>query len=136
MSNAISSHGTLVARNGATIGELRNITPPVLARNTFETTTQNDADASFVMGVRRASGDLQFEINFLPSGDATHGQASTGLLYSYNNGLIDRWNVNFPDGSVWMFSGGITSLAVTANAEGALDAKVSVKVTSAFIKTP
>jgi hypothetical protein len=134
MSNAITSHGTLVKRNGTTIGELRDITMPNLTRNTFDTSNQNDADDSYVVGIRR-KGDLTFGINFLPSGDATHGAVS-GLLKAYQDGSKDLWQGVYPDGSSWYCSGYVTGLAPKAPVDGELAADVTVKLTNAFIFTP
>ena len=134
MSNAISAHGTLVKRNGTTIGEMRDITMPALTRNTFETTNQNDDDDSYIVGVRR-KGDLSFSINFLPSGDATHGKAS-GLIKAWVDGSKDLWSGHYPDGSVWYCSGFLTNVSPKAPVDGSLSADVTVKLTNAFVFTP
>jgi hypothetical protein len=134
MSNAISSHGTVVKRNGTTIGELRDITSPALTRNTFDTSNQNDADDSYVVGIRR-KGDLTFSVNWLQSGEVTHGAAS-GLLKAYQDGSKDLYEMDYPDGSKWYFSGFITNLAVKAPVDGELSADVSIKPTNAMIFTP
>jgi hypothetical protein len=134
MSNAITSTGTILKRNGTAIGELRDITMPSLTRNTFDTSNQNDSDDSYVLGIRR-KGDLQFGINFLPSGDATHGKAS-GLIYAWQNGTKDLWQGIYPDGASWYCSGYVTNVSPKAPVDGALQADVTVKLTNAFIFTP
>ena len=134
MSVAISSHGTLVKRNSVTIGELRDITPPALTRNTFETSNQADSDESFVVGIRRR-GDLQFTVNWLQSGETTHGTVS-GLLKAFTDGSKDLWTVTFPDGSAWNASGFLTNLAIKSPVEGEQSADVTVKLTNAMTMTP
>ena len=134
MSVAITSTGTLVKRNGTAIGELRDITMPALTRNTFDTSNQNDLDDSYVLGIRR-KGDLQFSINFLPSGDATHGRVS-GLIKAWNDGSKDLWSGHYPDGAAWYCSGYVTNISPKAPVDGALAADITVKLTNAFVFTP
>jgi hypothetical protein len=134
MSNAISAHGTIVERNGVEIGELRDITPPALTRNTFDTTTQNDDDDSYVVGIRR-KGELSFTINFLQSGEVSHGAVS-GLLAAYLNGSKDLYKITFPDSSYWMFSGFLSNIAPKAPVDGELSADVTIRPTNAFILVP
>jgi hypothetical protein len=134
MSDAISSHGTIVKRNDTEIGELRDITPPALTRNTFDTSTQNDDDDSYVVGIRR-KGDLSFTVNWLQSGEVTHGSAS-GLLAAYKNGTKDKYEIIFPDGSSWICSGFLSNLAIKAPADGELSADVSIKLSNGMIFNP
>lgn len=132
MSAAVSAHGTLIKRNGTTIGEVRDITPPALNRNTFETTTQNDGDSSFITGVRR-HGEMTFQINFLPSSEATHG-ASTGLIAAFQSGSKDLYEVDFTDGThKWLFSGFVTNIAPSNPADGEASAAVTIMPTNAMI---
>lgn len=130
MSNAITSHGTLIKRNTTTVGELRDITPPPLTRSSFDVSTQNDLDDAYVIGIRR-HGEMQFNVNFLPSGDATHG-TTNGLLYAYSNGTKDAYQVLYPDGSSWSFSGYVTNVSPKAPVDGAFDASVTIRPTGGF----
>jgi hypothetical protein len=134
MSNAITSHGTLVKRNGTAIGELRDITMPSLTRNTFDTSNQNDSDDSYTIGIRR-KGDLTFGINFLPSGETTHG-ATAGLIKAWTDGSKDLWQGIYPDGASWYCSGYTVGIAPKAPVDGALAADITVKLTNGFIFTP
>jgi hypothetical protein len=134
MSDAISSHGTIVKRNGTEIGELRDITSPALTRNTFDTSNQNDDDDSYVVGIRR-KGDLSFTVNWLQSGEVTHGSAS-GLLKAYTSGSKDLYEIDFPDGAKWICSGYLTNLAVKAPVDGELSADVTIKLTNGMSFTP
>ena len=131
MSNAISSHGTLIKRAGTTVGELGDITPPPLMRNTFDTTVHTDNDDSYVVGIRR-KGEVQFNINFLPSGEATHGTTS-GLMKAWVDGSKDLWEIDFPDGTKWYFSGFVTNISPAAPVDGAQTASVTVRPTGGTI---
>lgn len=134
VSNGISAHGTVINRNGVQIAELKDITPPPLSRKSIETTTQNSSDDSYVVGVRR-KGELGFMVNFLPSGEATHNSA-TGLIKAWNDGSKDRYNVLFPDGSDWMFSGFVSNVAPKAPVDGALEAQISIRPSGGHIFNP
>jgi hypothetical protein len=131
MSNAVSSHGTLIRRQGTIIGELRDITPPPLMRNTFDTTTHQDSDDSYVVGIRR-KGEMQFNINFLPDDDATHDEL-TGLIKAWLDGSKDLWQVTFPDGANWYFSGFVTNISPEAPVDGEQSATVTVRPTGGTI---
>jgi hypothetical protein len=134
MSNAISAHGTLISRNGTTIGEVRDITPPPRQRNTFEVTTQNDSDDSYVVGIRR-KGEMTFKVNWLVSGDVTHGPSS-GLQSAYANGSKDTYKVTYPDSSSELFSGFLTNLAIGAPVDGELAADITIRPTGGSIYVP
>lgn len=133
-SNGISAHGTIIKRNGEPIAELRDITPPALTRNPLETTTHNSSDDSYVVGIRRKS-ELGFSVNFLPSDDATHDSA-TGLIKAWNDGSKDRYNIEYPDGSDWMFSGFVTNIAPKAPVDGVLDAAISIRPSGGHVFMP
>src|SRR5687768_11054527 len=133
-SNGISAHGTIISLNGDPIGELRDITPPPLSRNPIETTTHNSDDDSYVVGIRR-KGELQFMVNFLQSGEATHG-TSDGLLAAWAAGSKDLYELEFPDGTEWIFSGFVVNIAPTAPVDGALEANISIRPSGGMIVTP
>jgi hypothetical protein len=133
-SHGISAHGTLIARNGVEIGELRDITPPPLSRKTIETSTQNSSDDSYVVGIRR-KGELSFTVNFLPSGESTH-DSFTGLISAWHTGSKDLYLLTFPDGASWQFSGFVTDVAPTAPTDGGLEAKISIRPSGGHIMLP
>jgi hypothetical protein len=135
MSNAINAHGTLLYRNGTAVGELRDLVPPALVLNTFDVSNQNDSDNAYVVGIRRTS-EMTATINMLLSGDASHGTASTGLVYAYVNRSKDRYNVVYPDGSGFMFSGFMANFAPNAPVDGPLEAKITVRPTNGITITP
>jgi len=133
-SNGISAHGTIIKRNGTPVAELRDITPPPLSRNPIETTTHNSDDDSYVVGIRR-KGELQFMVNWLPFDEATH-DASTGLLDAWATGSKDKYDIEFPDGATWMFSGFVTNIAPKAPVDGAQEASISIRPSGGQIFLP
>ena len=133
-SNGISAHGTIIKRNGTAIAELRDITPPPLTRKPIETTTHNSDDDSYVVGIRR-KGELTFMVNFLPSGEASHN-ASTGLLHAWGTGSKDEYQVLFPDGAIWLFSGFVTNIASKQPVDGAQEANISIRPSGGQVFTP
>jgi hypothetical protein len=133
-SNGISAHGTIIKRNTIAIAELKDITPPALTRKPIETTTHNSQDDSYVVGIRR-KGELQFMLNFLPSGETTH-DATAGLLSAWATGSKDRYDVLFPDGAHWLFSGFVTQIAPKTPVDGSFDASVSIRPSGGQIFTP
>lgn len=133
-SNGISAHGTIIKRNGTAIAELKDITPPALTRKPIDTTTHNSDDDSYVVGIRR-KGELQFMLNWRPSGEATH-DATTGLLDAWASGSKDQYEIDFPDGAVWLFSGFVTNIAPKQPVDGVQEASVSIRPSGGQIFTP
>ena len=131
VSNAISAHGTIIKRNGTPIAELRDITPPALTRKPIETTMQNSDDDSYVVGIRR-KGELQFMLGFLPSDETTH-DAEAGLIKAWAEGSQDLYELEYPDGASWMFSGFVTNIAPKAPVDGGLEANVSIRPSGGHI---
>ena len=133
-SNGISAHGTIIKRNGTAIAEVKDITPPALSRKSIETTTQNEDDDSYVPGIRRKS-EMTFMVNFLPSAEATHGTTS-GLMDAWATGSKDLYEVDFPDGAVWSFSGYCVGIAPKAPVDGGFEAQVTIRPTGSQHMTP
>jgi hypothetical protein len=132
MGLGISAQGTLIARQvqGAgpftTIAELSDITPPPLSRNPIETTTHNDPEEQFVVGIRR-KGEMAFSIFWIPT-NATHDHL-TGLIHSWRNGFRDVWRITYPDGAQWLFSGYVTNVGPAAPIDDALTADITIRPT-------
>jgi len=133
-SNAISAHGTIIKRNGTAIAELRDITPPPLSRKPIETTMHNSDDDSYVVGIRR-KGELQFMLGFLPSADQTHN-AVAGLMKAWADGTKDLYEIDFPDGASWVFSGFVSNIAPKAPVDGGLEANVSIRPSGGQVFSP
>ena len=93
------------------IAELRDITPPALTRNELETTTHNEEDDAYLVGIRR-HGTMTFMVNFVPD-NASHDEA-TGLQQAWLDGTRDIYRITYPDGTRWIFSGFVTNFAPSA----------------------
>lgn len=136
MGDAISAQGTIISRGpGGTgpftaVAELRDISGPALSRNPIETTNHNDADENYVVGVRRY-GEVTFTIGYIP-GNATH-DSGTGLINSWSEGARDIFQVEYPDGSKWLFSGYISNFGANAPLDDGLTADVSIRTTGGMI---
>lgn len=133
-SNGISAHGTIIKRNGTAIAELKDITPPALTRKPIDTTTQNSDDDSYVVGIRR-KGELQFMVNWLPDGESTH-DATSGLLEAWAAGSKDRYDILFPDGAQWIFSGFVVNIAPKQPVDGAQEASISIRPSGGQVFLP
>jgi hypothetical protein len=131
MSDALDSHGTLVQRNGVTVAELRDITPPPLTRNSFDVTPQNENDDAYVVGTVKRRGEMTFAVNFLPSG-TTHGKTN-GLIKAYNDKTRDAYDLIFPNGSRWIMSGFVVNISTSAPNEGPLTGNVTIRPTGAMV---
>lgn len=148
MPDGFSAQGTIVASSqdpnwpptapagGAVsftdIAELRSITPPALTRNELETTTHNEQDDAYLVGIRR-KGTMDLAINWVPSG-ATHS-ATTGLISWWNTGARRIFRIRYPDGSAWLFSGFVTNVGPQAEVDSILTADVSIRPTGGMIFT-
>ena len=133
-SNGISAHGTIIKRNGTPIAELKDITPPPLTRKPIDTTTHNSDDDSYVVGIRR-KGELTFMVNWLPSGEQTH-DATTGLLDAWATGSKDRYDILFPDGAQWIFSGFVSNIAPKQPVDGVQEASISIRPSGGQVFLP
>ncbi len=136
MSDAIASHGTIVAHQPTPggsftdIAELADIVPPPLTRPSAEVTPHNDGIDSYVVGVKRR-GEMTLVLNFLQD-NATHDHI-TGLMKSWILGSKDGFQVTFLDGIVWVLSGQVINVApVTPVREGAQTANVTIRPTGAM----
>lgn len=132
MSNAISAHGTIVAWQptpGGAFSELGEIAgdimAPSLSRNSIEVTTHNDDIDSYVLGVLRRD-EITFPINFI-KGDAGHN-ATTGLQHAIIVNLKTGFKLTYPDGAVWIGSGGVSKFGMKAPVDGALQADIAIRL--------
>ncbi len=126
-SNAISAQGTIIKLNGTPIGELRDITPPELSRKNIETTNHNSDDDSYVVGIRR-KGDLTFEVGFVHD-------VHEALLDSFDAGSKELFEIDFPDGATWLFSGFVSKIGPKQPVDNGQTASVSVRPSGGHIIT-
>lgn len=131
MSNAVSSHGTVISRQPAAtpgvfteIAEMGDLQPPSLSRNTFDVTTQNDDIDAYVAGVLRRA-EITFPINFRWD-EATHNHL-TGLYKAIKDNTLDGYKLTFPDGTEFIFSGFVTNIGMEAPVDGAQRANITIR---------
>jgi hypothetical protein len=131
--DAISAQGTLIARapaatptTFANIGNMMDISGPALMRNEIETTSHNDTEESFTVGIKR-KGPLTFQLGYLP-GNPSHGLVS-GLLKAWNDGSRDVYKITWPDSTLWLFSGYVVNFAPGAPVDDLLTADVTIRPT-------
>lgn len=129
---AISAQGTLVARAPAggsplafvTIGDLEAITPPPETRNEIETTSHNETEETFVVGILR-KGPMTLSLGWKPS-NTTHGPTS-GLQKAIRDGSLDGYRITYPDGWKFIFSGYVTNVGPSAPVDDKLVADVTIR---------
>lgn len=127
---AVNAFGTLLKRNGTTVAEVTDISPPELSRKDIETTHHQSPNMwqEFMKSLKNA-GEVSLSINYIPS-NSTHN-AATGLLGDFaNDTTIDTWTLVFPDSgaTTWSFAGFITKFSSKAPVDGKLTADVTLKV--------
>lgn len=105
------------------IAELKGLKPPALQRNALETTTHNNEEDGYIVGIKRR-GEVDASINFVPDNE-TH----KGLQESWEEGLRDIWRIDFPNGSQWMFSGFLTNFEPDAQVDDILVADLTIRPT-------
>jgi len=130
MSLAVNAFGTLLKRNGTTIAEVTDITPPELSRDTADVTHHQSPGAwrEFIK-ILKDAGEVSFTINYIPT-NTTHN-AATGLLSDFaNNTTVDAWTLVFPDtlGTTWSFNGAVTKFSAKAPVDDRLSADITLKV--------
>jgi cell pole-organizing protein PopZ len=133
-SNGISAHGTIIKRNGTAIAELKDITPPPLTRKPIDTTTHNSDDDSYVVGIRR-KGELQFMVNFLPSGEATH-DATTGCSMRGPRARKTVRHLCSRTARCGCSQGFVTNIAPKQPVDGVQEASISIRPSGGQILTP
>lgn len=130
-SNAIHAFGTLLKRNGTTIGEVYDISGPSLSRDNVEITHhQSPGRWREKMKSLKDAGDVTFSIQYVPT-EATH-RLSTGILADLNTdtGALDTWSIVFPDtgATTWSFSGFIAGFEPKEPIDDRLTADVTITV--------
>lgn len=130
MSLGLNAFGTLLKRNGTTIAEVTDITPPNPSREEIDYTHHQSPGAwrEFGKGLKDG-GEVTFTINYIPT-NSTHN-AATGLLGDFtNNTTVDTWSVVFPDtlGTTWSFPGFVTAFETNAPIDDKLSADITLKV--------
>jgi len=126
-------HGTQVRRsndgtvNGTflTVGRVRDVTPPPLARDTVETTDMESEDRweEFIGGIKR-SGELSFDITFDPGSTET-----TEFMGDLNTDTARYYSLVFPDASEWKFKALLIGFEPTVPVADKMAASITYKLT-------
>lgn len=119
--NAISAHGTVLKFNGTPVNELRDVGAPQLMREITEVTRLSDRDERVKVGIKR-NGVINFELNWVAT-DPTH----LGLLTAWVNATEDTYELDFPDGAAWSFTGFVANIAPMSPVDGLQAARVTVR---------
>lgn len=137
MTQALAAYGTLLKiGDGAgpevftTIAEISNLGGPALSQDPIDVTHHSSPGAwkEFVGGLLDG-GELSAELNFIPT-EATHRDASGGLLNDLKNRTLRNFELVFPDGgaTTWSFSAFITGFEIGAPVDGKLSASMTIKL--------
>lgn len=107
------------------VAEVHNISGPSLSRDSIETTHHGSTGGfrEYLPGLRDG-GEVTIDLNW-DHGNATHAGLYTQIDSGTDNG---NFQVEFPDATVFEFSGHVTSFDVTAPIDDRLTASVTFKV--------
>lgn len=126
-----SAFGTALTRGaypGTEIAQVTNISGLSISLDTVDV-TEHDGDGweEHIATILR-SGTITLDIVYDPS-EATHKNASGGLLYDMAQRVLGTWNLVFPTTPVkyFTFSAYVTGFTPAAPVEGALTASVTLK---------
>ena len=126
-----SAFGTVLELDGTPIVAIQNIGGPKLSTDTIDVTA-HDSPGSWeeVIATILRSGELSLDIEYDPA-EATHKNASGGLLYCFMQRSTNVYTMTLPDTgtSDWVFDGIVTGFEVDAAYDGALTAAVTIKLT-------
>lgn len=141
MSNAISAFGTLLKMGDGqspevftTIAEIRSISGPSFQADVLDATVHNTATPwrEFISGLLDG-GEIQMELNFIPTGATHTAAASGGLLYAFRNREQANYQLVFPDSgnTTWTIPALVTGFEMSADPAEILSASVTFKVNGA-----
>lgn len=126
-----SAFGTALTKGaypGTEIAQVTNISGLSISLDTVDV-TEHDGDGweEHIATILR-SGTITLDIVYDPS-EATHKNASGGLLYDMVQRVLGTWNLVFPTAPVkyFTFSAYVTGFTPAAPVEGALTASVTLK---------
>ena len=134
MSNALSSHGTILRMgDGGTpevftpVAEVLDIDGPGLSRNMHDATPHSDNFEKVVPGGILHTEALTFRINLIPT-DPTHDE-NTGLLAAIQDKRDVNWQLEFPDtgSTIYNFPGFVQNYKPLSPVDGILQAEISLK---------
>lgn len=139
MSDAISAHGTLLKKGNAaspevftTVAEVLDIEGPALEREEYDTTNHGSTNWEETLPGLKKGGEVTFEINYLPT-NATHKNASGGLLYDWAQGTSANWQLVVPSSptATFAFAAWVKSFQPKEPVADKLSASVTLRLTGA-----
>lgn len=130
MANGINAFGTLLKRNGTTIAEVNELSPPGMSREEIEYTHHQSPNMwrEFGKGLKDG-GEVSATINYIPT-NSTHN-AATGLLGDLGNDTTnDTWSIVFPDAlaTTWSFPGFLSGFEPGAPIDDRLTADITIRI--------
>lgn len=117
---AISAHGIVITRNGVAIPELHDVELPALLRRPIEDSRHNRDDEDFAASYRQY-GELSFGMAMV--------SALADLITAWSEDSLDDYEITFPDGAVWSFSGLVIDVSSRSPVDGLLEAQVTIRST-------
>ena len=145
----ISSHGTIIrvrpsitimeglttlvtAGDTVEVGEVGDIQEPGTTRNEFDITSHNREIDTYVIGVQRRE-PVTFQV-FLNKAIDSH-RILRGLQYNGDptTNMKNGFEVETPDGDLFIFSGGVREFKSTAPVDGVRTGNVTIRPTGPFI---
>jgi len=112
------------------IAEIKSISGPGLSADALDASNMASPGGfrEFIAGLRDG-GEITLEINFIPA-EATHKDASGGMLNDYKTGAKGNWQISFPDSPTtkWVMPCIITGFEISAPVDDLLSASVTFKV--------
>jgi Lambda phage tail tube protein, TTP len=130
VSEAVATLGTVLRRNGTAIAQVQDIEGLDLTTDTDEITNHDSPGGveEFIPTIKR-TGEVTFPLVFIFS-EPTHDH-TTGLLKAWEDRSLDDYEMEYPDGSGWMFAAYVTGFKTGAPVDGHLSADVTLRVSGA-----
>ena len=125
MSDAQLGFGSDFKRGATSVGEVLSINPPSLSRDAVDTTHMKSPEGwrEFLFGLKDG-GEVSFEIQSKPSSPAYQA-----LVADFDNPNPESYSIEFPDGSTWSFSAGITGMETSDPMEDKITTSATFKIT-------
>ena len=125
-------HGTQLERSDdgtstgtfASVGTIRDVTPPGLSRDAVETTHMSSVEKwrEFIGGLKDG-GEMQFEMSFDP------GSTETVAFHTeINADTAGYYKLTFPDATEWGFGGLVTDIGPSTPLDDKMVADITIKL--------
>ena len=127
-----SAYGTKLLRGATQIAQVTSISGPGLSLDTADVTTHDGSGWEDVVATILRSGEVTLEIVYDP-GEATHKNASGGLLYDLIHRASTTYTLTFPSTPAvsWSFTAYVTNFEPDMPVDAPMTASVSLKLTGA-----